>query len=220
MKRFSALLLGALALSTFLSSCQPLENDPNRSIPTPLAKEEVSGDYQAGPIPCQAFIPYKISYELLNAAEFNGHDLAVRALAGPPIDLGSNCECDSLKWCVTLTFPISQVVTAGTANYSGPPLDNVLQPNGLGSFIGCEDPRDSTGTIVNPMKVCLTQNSDRVLYFDLDPGLPAGYDLNDAVIELEGICIVDNVDDTNDPVDPVGGEGNGPGGGEVVGGSK
>ena len=58
---------------------------------------------------------YQISYELLRDNEFHGHDLSVRVLKGPPIDLDS-CQCDSLIYCVTLSFPIQEVDEAGFKN--------------------------------------------------------------------------------------------------------
>lgn len=216
MNQVSFLLLVAFALGTALSGCRDMEDAWERPQLRPQRLVSVPGDYLAGDQPCEGMITYDIAYEIRDSAEFFGHDFALRVLTGPPTDLGG-CVCDSLYYCVTLTFPIQDVAECGFKNDSAPHAPVMAVPNGLGGYQGFTDPRLPANTpMYQQLRVCAPQDSARLVYFNLLANLSPGYDLNDAVLEVEGICIVDNVEDTSDPIDP-GGSGGGldPGDGNV-----
>lgn len=217
-KRLAFLFLTILCLGHFLQSCQNPEIEELAQQQLHLQSSvEVIGDYLTGGGPCSHTRSYNISFELLDQTEFHGHDLSIRILQGPPIDLDS-CDCDSLVYVVTLNFPISQTVETGFKNISGPVDHEIAVKNNLGGFVGHVDPRHQEGT-PNPIhSIAAPQDSNRVVYFDLDSDFPEGYDLRDAVLEVEGICIIENIEDTNDPKDPdpIGGGDDPIGGGNVT----
>lgn len=222
MKRLTFLLLAILSLGHFLQSCQnPEIADLAQQQLHLQGSVEVIGDYLTGGGPCEFTRSYNISFELLDQTEFQGHDLSIRILEGPPIDLDS-CDCDSLVYVVTLNFPIGQTVETGFKNISGPVDQEIAVQNNLGGYVDYVDPRHQDG-VPNPIhSIAAPQDSNRVVYFDLTSDFPEGYNLRDAVLEVEGICIIENIEDTNDPVDPDPVDGNGDpiGGGNVTTGPK
>lgn len=199
---FPLLLFIACALFAQSGCKGPETPRPPQSPPLPQGKLVFAGDYLADGDECDSLRTYSISYEILDHTEFRGHDLSIKILPGMPSNLNA-CDCDSLVYCVTLSFPISQTFEIGFENINQPVDNEVLTVNGFGGYTGHTDPRLPSNT---PMfqchRVCATQVPDRPLYFDLSPVLPAGYNLANAVIDVEGICIIGNVDDTSDPIEP------------------
>lgn len=191
------LLLLLLTVGLFLPACQ--QDSPPLPDLGPLqiqARINVVGDYLCEPGPCAGMLSYQMSYQVLDSYEFYGHDLAIKVFSGPPINIGG-CNCDSLVYCITLAFPIIEVDSAGFKNEFGPPQQTDLFKDTLGGYVNHTDPRLPPGTPrFEEHVVCAPQDSSRLVFFDLDPGLPPGYNLADAIVKIEGICIVGNVDDT------------------------
>lgn len=208
---FPLLLLLVVTFGICLPGCERNVGVELDSIEADLqAKVLVVGDYLTGGGNFVGIRTYSITYEVLDSTEVLGHDFALRILAGYPSDLDS-CNCDSLIYCVTLAFPIDDVSDVGFKSMINPFPEESVAKNGTGGYVDCMDPR----AVVNPTqyaghKICATQDSSKMLFFDLDPGFPAGFDLKDAVIVVEGICIVENLCDTftatgNSGVDGTGG---------------
>lgn len=196
-KRLATLLFFILIAGSLFLSCQRTDfQTPENHRPMLQGKVTFTGDYVMGTGPCTGVRPYQISYELLDSAEFYGHDLAVRVLEGPPVDMDS-CLCDSLAYCVTLSFPINHVELAGFKKDSIPFQTVIAVKDSLGGYENFTDPRIPDGTpTYDKHVICGVQDSTQLVFFDLNPGFPVGYNISDAIIEIEGICIVANVEDT------------------------
>lgn len=200
-KKFQLPILLALliAFGNTLTSCQGAEEidmvNPADRLQAMIHRD---GNYMVDEDTCRRLNTYGISYQILDTSESAGHDIALRILAGFPINMG-DCLCDTLKYCVTLSFPIDEVESVGFQNECEPFEPLSVERNDHGGYVDCLDPREPEGSYYQSHKICAIQNSNRLVFFDLLTGFPSGYDLSDAIIEVKGICIVGNLDDTIDP---------------------
>lgn len=210
---FSFLSLLILLTGFYLPGCQATESSgflgPEHGLQASVGGV---GNYVADSDSCSGIRSYTISYEILDSSEFYGHSIALRVFTGPPIN-PVGCDCDSLAYCAILSFPINQVSNAGTKKLVPPFQTENLQPDNLGGWLGHRNFDDPPGTpTFQTHEFCDVQDSSRVVYFDLQPEFPTGYDLGNAIIEVKGICIVDNLEDTQT-------DGNGGNGGNGSGGN-
>lgn len=196
---FSLPSLSALSLSlllVFCSSCakEDLLDDSQQSRPE-LQAAEGSGEEDSDP--CDGLISYELGYTILPAAGFPGYDLAVFASSALPETLGEDCECVERKFCITFDFPIVAVDDAAfTKQVQSQSPIVLVQKDGLGGYVNHNDPRGRAPGSTEHV-ICGTQEEDLIFLFDLDYAFPPGFDIMDAITDVEGICIVDNVADPN-----------------------
>jgi len=155
----------------------------------------MEGDYLLTNDSCQWLRSYGITYEILDSIATGDNDLALRVYPGSPLN-ADTCQCDSLIYCVTLSFPIQEVKEAGFRNENTPFQPETLVKDSFNGYVAFRDPRIGQNTNQITHTLCGEKVGDRLVYFDLWTSFPYGYNLADAVIKMEGICIVANLEDT------------------------
>ena len=199
---FSLFLALPLLFLLQLTNCakEPLLTEGESQHPIPaLLEENPDDDNGSNPgeveEPCSGTRTFQVSHTSFITNLWAGYQLAVQLGVGDPIlDMEEGCECYIDMYCITIAFP--QAYVDGAAKISlvnGTPSITEFDIDGNGGYNTPFQAISGAGGNPQVHRICFEPDDLVMGLFSLPYGFPAGYDPQNAVITVEGICTIDNI---------------------------
>ena len=196
-----ALALLPLLLVLILAGCNFMEEVSMSDEPVPqmeMGEEET---------PCRDLpnVEYDFTFELVDPGDYPGggaYEFAVLCTGAEAYSVPEGCTCTETYECIWLSFPISYVSHAGFSKIiGGSPTPIVPIPvTSQGTYQGFEPPAGIPSGGVATHRICNRDTDEPfVIFFNLPAGFPGGMDVEEAIADNQGICIVGDYPDPRPP---------------------